>query len=68
MAVNGQESGGAGSWSTSDRGRKADGRLKENPWDVDAWGVLVREAQVMLYHKGASRIFHFGTGSGIFPP
>jgi len=45
VAVNGQESGGAGSWSTSDRGRKADGRLKENPWDVDAWGVLVREAQ-----------------------
>jgi len=32
-------------WNVSERGRKAEGLLAENPYDVDAWGVLIREAQ-----------------------
>lgn len=30
----------------SERGRKAEQIIGENPYDVDAWGVLLREAQV----------------------
>ena len=36
-------------WNVSDRGRKAEGLLSENPYDVDAWGVLIREAQVCKF-------------------
>jgi len=32
-------------WTLSDRGRKAESILLDNPYDVDAWGVLLREAQ-----------------------
>jgi len=32
-------------WTLSEPGRKAESLLVENPYDVDAWGVLVREAQ-----------------------
>ena len=35
-------------WTLSDRGRKAESILSENPYDVDAWGVLLREAQVIF--------------------
>nr|XP_047143845.1 cleavage stimulation factor subunit 3 isoform X1 [Hydra vulgaris] len=32
-------------FSLSDRGQKAEGLLAENPYDLEAWGVLIREAQ-----------------------
>lgn len=32
-------------WNLSEPGRKAESLLAENPYDVDAWGVLIREAQ-----------------------
>ncbi|XP_057314296.1 cleavage stimulation factor subunit 3-like [Hydractinia symbiolongicarpus] len=32
-------------WNLSERGRKAESLLLETPYDVDAWGVLLREAQ-----------------------
>lgn len=32
-------------WTLSEPGRKAETLLVENPYDVDAWGVLIREAQ-----------------------
>ena len=42
-------------FSLSDRGQKAEGLLAENPYDLDAWGVLIREAQV----KGFFNYFVF---------
>ena len=38
-------------WNLSEPGRKAESLLVENPYDVDAWGVLIREAQVNYYIK-----------------
>ena len=51
-------------WTLSDRGRKAEIILAENPYDVDAWGVLLREAQVgqiffimvLMLHVGEKHI------------
>lgn len=35
-------------WSLSDHGRKAEVKLKSNVYDLEAWSVLIREAQVMV--------------------
>jgi len=32
-------------WSTTERGRKAEDKLIESPYDIESWGTLVREAQ-----------------------
>eukprot|EP00794_Sanderia_malayensis_P012786 gene12786-14097_t len=32
-------------WSTTERGHKAEEKIIESPYDTEAWGVLVREAQ-----------------------
>lgn len=36
---------GCAYWSVTERGRKAEDRIETNAYDVDAWGVLIREAQ-----------------------
>ena len=36
-------------WSTTTEGQRAETKLKTNPYDLDAWGVLIREAQVNTY-------------------
>ena len=33
-------------WSLTDHGRKAEIKLKSNVYDLEAWSVLIREAQV----------------------
>ena len=33
-------------WSLTDHGRKAELKLKSNVYDLEAWSVLIREAQV----------------------
>ena len=35
-----------GPWSLTDHGKKAEKKVKENPYDLESWSVLVREAQV----------------------
>ena len=35
-----------GPWSFSDHGKKCETKLKSNPYDLESWNVLVREAQV----------------------
>lgn len=35
-------------WSLTDHGRKAEVKLKSNVYDLEAWSVLIREAQVMV--------------------
>ena len=36
-------------WSTTERGRKAEDKLIESPYDIESWGTLVREAQVSTF-------------------
>ena len=33
-------------WSLTDQGKKAEFKLKASIYDLEAWGVLCREAQV----------------------
>ena len=33
-------------WSLTDHGRKAETKLKSNIYDLEAWSILIREAQV----------------------
>ena len=47
-------------WTITDRGRKAESILAENPFDVDAWGVLLREAQVSYF--SSYKYFNFFLG------
>ena len=35
-------------WSLTEHGRKAEVKLKSNVYDLDAWSILLREAQVLL--------------------
>ena len=35
-----------GPWSLTDHGRRAEMKLKSNLYDLEAWSVLIREAQV----------------------
>ena len=35
-----------GPWSLTDHGRRAETKLRSNLYDLEAWSVLVREAQV----------------------
>lgn len=35
-------------WSLTDHGRKAEAKLKSNIYDLEAWSVLIREAQVSV--------------------
>jgi hypothetical protein len=35
-------------WSRTDVGTRSEEKLKENPYDVDDWGVLINEAKVLL--------------------
>lgn len=35
-----------GPWSLTDHGRRAEMKLRTNQYDLEAWSVLVREAQV----------------------
>ena len=35
-----------GPWSLSDHGKKCELKLKSNPYDLESWNMLVREAQV----------------------
>lgn len=42
----------------SERGRKAEQIIGENPYDVDAWGVLLREAQVIILFMCFKQIFN----------
>ena len=37
-----------GPWSLTDHGRRAEVKLRSNPYDLEAWSVLVREAQVSI--------------------
>lgn len=38
-------------WSFTEHGKKAEIKLMTNPYDLEAWSVLVREAQVnSAYH------------------
>lgn len=37
-----------GPWSLTDHGRRAEMKLKSNLYDLEAWSVLVREAQVLI--------------------
>ena len=41
-------------WSVEEQGKKAEERLTVDPYDVEAWNKLIREAQVSLKTK---RIF-----------
>ncbi|KAI6649345.1 Cleavage stimulation factor subunit 3 [Oopsacas minuta] len=41
-------------WSTTAEGQRAEGKLKSNPYDIDAWGILIREAQGQ--HSSRARI------------
>ncbi len=36
-------------WSFTEHGKKAEGKLVTNPYDLEAWSVLVREAQVCMF-------------------
>lgn len=38
----------AGPWSLTDYGKRAEMKLKTNPYDLESWSVLLREAQVSL--------------------
>ena len=35
-----------GPWSLTDHGKKAEMKLQANPYDLESWSVLIREAQV----------------------
>ena len=35
-----------GPWSLTDHGRRAEMKLRSNVYDLEAWSVLIREAQV----------------------
>ena len=35
-----------GPWSLTDHGRRAEMKLKSNLYDLEAWSILIREAQV----------------------
>lgn len=35
-----------GPWSLTEHGKKAELKLKTNPYDLECWNILVREAQV----------------------
>ena len=37
-----------GPWSLTDHGKKAEQRLNGHPYDLEAWNVLIREAQVTV--------------------
>lgn len=37
-----------GPWSLTDHGRRAEIKLRSNMYDLEAWSVLIREAQVKL--------------------
>jgi hypothetical protein len=38
-----------GPWSLNDHGKKCETKLKSNPYDLECWNVLVREAQVWIF-------------------
>ncbi len=35
-----------GPWSLTDHGKKAEQKIKTNPYDLESWSVVIREAQV----------------------
>ena len=39
----------SGGWSSDEQGKKAEERLSTDPYDTEAWNMLVREAQVCLF-------------------
>eukprot|EP00117_Sycon_ciliatum_P000635 scpid104056/ scgid6622/ Cleavage stimulation factor subunit 3; CF-1 77 kDa subunit; Cleavage stimulation factor 77 kDa subunit len=39
-------------WSKTDRGMKAEEKLDENLYDLEAWNVLIREAQSGMIERG----------------
>lgn len=36
-------------WSLTEHGRKAELKLKSNVYDLEAWSILIREAQVRKF-------------------
>ncbi len=38
-----------GPWSLTDHGKKAEEKIRTNPYDWESWNVLIREAQVGLF-------------------
>ena len=42
-------------WSLTEHGRKAELKLKSNVYDLEAWSVLIREAQVRILHVVVNR-------------
>ena len=39
----------SGPWSLTDHGKRAEMKINHNPFDIDSWEVLLREAQVHQY-------------------
>ena len=57
-------------WSVEEQGKKAEERLAVDPYDVEAWNKLIREAQVSLKTKrilSDSYMFHFLFDHKYFP-
>ena len=58
-----------GPWSLTDHGKKAEMKLQANPYDLESWSVLIREAQVggsgyILHEGNAGRTNHPFTMQG----
>ena len=50
-----------GPWSLTDHGRRAEMKLKSNLYDLEAWSVLIREAQVKMSSEASTWLFNFNT-------
>ncbi|EDO40717.1 predicted protein [Nematostella vectensis] len=62
-----KEPTGVSYWSRTERGQKAELRLQNHPYDLESWGVLIREAQSLpldaakvLYEKLVRRFPNAG--------
>ena len=41
----------SGPWALTDHGKRAEMKIKNNPYDLDSWAVLLREAQVCCINR-----------------